>query len=166
MGRSIGAEKGHLVVMVGDIGDELRARREGESGHRSVPYSADTRVQAWGTTREHCLAEAVRAMVDSFADVSGARPRAVERIRPARGRDEDLLVALLDEVVLRLETAGRVPVDVDVTAVGDGGVEARLSVADLADVEITGAVPRGVSWQGVRIGPDALGWSCTATVDV
>ncbi|MEU6773172.1 archease [Streptomyces sp. NPDC046759] len=152
--------------MVGDISDELRARRQGENGHRSMPHTADTRLQAWGTTREDCLAEAVRAMVEAFADVSQAHPTALERVRLTPGDDEELLVALLDEVVFRLEVAGRVPVDAEVESARDGGLEVRLSLADLADVPVIGAVPKGVSWQELRIAPDAYGWSCAVIVDV
>ncbi|WBO61829.1 archease [Streptomyces camelliae] len=152
--------------MVGDIGDELRARREGEDGHCVLPHTADTRLHAWGTTREHCLTEAVRALVETFADVSDVHPTAVERVRLAPGGDEDLLVALLNEVVYRLEVAGRVPVDVEVEATDDGAVEARLSLAGLGDVTVVGAAPKGVSWQDLHIGPDAYGWTCAVIVDV
>lgn len=154
------------VSMVGDLDDELRARRQGVSGHRSVPHIADTRVQGWGPTREECLAEAVRGMVGGFAEVSDVRSTAVERVRLEPGSDEELLVRLLDEVVSRPETAGRVPVDVEVEAAADGGLEVRLAVAELADVDIIGGVPKGVSRQGLHIGPDAHGWSCSAIVDV
>ncbi|MEU9478007.1 archease [Streptomyces sp. NPDC048191] len=152
--------------MVGDIGDELKARREGENGHCAMPHTADTRLHAWGTTREHCLTEAVRALVDAFADVSDVHPTAVERVRLAPGGDEELLVALLDEVVFRLEVAGRVPVDVEAEPTDDGGVEVRLSLADLGDVTVVGAAPKGVSWQELHIGPDSYGWTCTVIVDV
>ncbi|WEO99615.1 archease [Streptomyces sp. FXJ1.172] len=152
--------------MVGDIGDELQARREGENGHCAMPHTADTRLHAWGTTREHCLTEAVRALVEAFAEVSDIHPSGVERIRLAPGGDEDLLVALLDEVVFRLEVAGRVPVDVEAEATDDGGLEVRLSLADLADVTVIGAAPKGVSWQELHIGPDPYGWTCTVIVDV
>jgi SHS2 domain-containing protein len=152
--------------MVGDISDELRARREGDNGHRSMPHTADTRLQAWGTTREHCLTEAVRAMVEAFADVSHAHPTTMERLRLAPGDDADLLVTLLDEVVYRLEVTGRIPVDVEAEPADDGGLEVRLSLAGLADVPIVGAVPKGVSWQELHIGPDAYGWSCSVIVDV
>ncbi|MCT7355218.1 archease [Streptomyces sp. 15-116A] len=151
--------------MVGDIGDELRARRQGESGHRTVPHTADTRVQAWGTTRERCLAEAVRGMVEAFADVSEAHPSGVERVRLGPGGDEELLTALLDEVIYRVEVAGRIPVEVEVEPSG-GGLEVRLSLADLTQATVTGAAPKGVSWQGLRLGPDPYGWSCSVIVDV
>lgn len=151
--------------MVGDIGDELRARREGDSGHRTLPHTADTRVQAWGTTRERCLSEAVRGMVEAFADVSGAHPGTVERLRLGPAGDEELLTGLLDEVIYRLEVTGRIPVDVEVEP-ADGGLEVRLSLADLNRATVTGAAPKGVSWQGLHIGPDPYGWSCSVIVDV
>ncbi|AOR36114.1 hypothetical protein BFF78_38205 [Streptomyces fodineus] len=152
--------------MVGDIGDELRARREGENGHCLIPHTADMRLQAWGTTRERCLAEAVSALVEAFADVSDVHPTTVERVRIAPGADEDLLVALLDEVVFRLEVAGLIPVDTEVEPTDDDALEARLSLAGLTDVTVVGAAPKGVSWQELRFGPDPYGWSCTVIVDV
>jgi SHS2 domain-containing protein len=150
--------------MVGDTGDALEARRHGDNGHRAVPHTADIRVEAWGTSREHCLAEAALALVECFADVSGVRPAAMERVRLAEGSDEDLLAALLEEVIYRLEVQGRIAVDV-VAEAADDGLDVRLALAGLADVEITGAAPKGVSWHGLRIGPDPYGWSCAVTID-
>ena len=49
-------------------------------GHRTVPHTADLRVEAWAPTREECLAEAVRGLVDSFAVVArGLVRRTAER---------------------------------------------------------------------------------------
>ena len=151
--------------MVGDTDNDRQARRQGESGHRTVPHTADVRVEAWGTTREHCLAQAALGLVECFADTSEARTAAVERVQLAEGSDEELLTALLEEVIYWLEVPGRVPVDVETDA-SDGGLEVRAALAELADVEIIGAVPKGVSWHELRIGPDPYGWSCVATVDV
>ncbi|WP_030185096.1 archease [Streptomyces sp. NRRL S-813] len=150
--------------MVGDTGDDREARRQGENGHRAVPHTADVRLEAWATSRERCLTEAALAMVDCFADVSGVRPAAVEHVRLAEGSDEDLLAALLDEVIYRLEVQGRIPVDVAAAEVDDG-LDVHLAMAPLADVEIIGAAPKGVSWHGMHIGPDPYGWSCAVTVD-
>jgi SHS2 domain-containing protein len=151
--------------MVGESGDVGASRRHGESGYRLVPHTADVRIEAWGASRECCLTEAVLGMVGCFADVSAVRPTAVLRVRFAEGSSDDLLAALLDEVVYRLEVHAQVPVDVEAAAAG-GGLDVRLAVAALADVEIIGAAPKGVSWHELRIGPDAYGWSCAVTVDV
>ncbi|MBD0422435.1 archease [Streptomyces sp. TRM S81-3] len=151
--------------MVGESDDERAARRQGVSGHRLVPHTADVRIEAWGASREECLAEAALGLVGCFADVSAVRPTAVERVRFAEASGDELLAALLDEVVYRLEVHGQVPVDIE-TEAADGGLEVRLAVAALADVEIVGAAPKGVSWHELRFGPDAYGWSCAVTVDV
>jgi SHS2 domain-containing protein len=46
-----------------------------DRGHRKALHPADLRIEAWGPTREECIAEAVRGLVDSFAIVAG-RPHA------------------------------------------------------------------------------------------
>ncbi|MGW2490931.1 archease [Streptomyces sp. NPDC001606] len=152
--------------MAEDIDGGARERRGGASGHCAMPHTADTLLHAWGPSRERCLAEAVHALVETFAEVADARPVTEGRVRLGPADDEELLVALLDEVVFRLEVAGLVPVGVEVEPVGAGVLEARLSLARLADVTVVGAAPKGVSWQDLRIGPDAHGWSCAVIVDV
>lgn len=151
--------------MVGDTGDDRAARRQGESGHRLMPHTADVRIEAWGASRERCLVEAALGMVESFADVSDVRPTGVERVWLVGVGDDDLLATLLDEVVFRLEVRGQVPVDVAADT-AHGGLDVRLAVAGLAEVEITGAVPKAVSWHELHFGPDPYGWSCAVTIDV
>ncbi|MGW0564318.1 archease [Streptomyces sp. NPDC003016] len=152
--------------MAGDTDrDGQEDRRPGEGGHRTVPHTADLRVEAWGAGREQCLVEAVLGMVESFADLSGVRASAVRQVRVAEGSDDDLLASLLDEVVFRLEVHGEVPVDVEAVPV-DGGLEVRMAVADVRSVPITGAVPKAVSWNELHLAPDPYGWSCAVTVDV
>lgn len=140
-----------------------RAGRRG--GHRTVPHTADLRVEAWGPTREECLAHAVRGVCESFLDMSGA---AAVRKREATLRpetDEDLLAALLDEVVYRLDTEGEVPVDVALTDV-PGGVRVALHMAGAGSLPVTGAAPKAVTLHELvfRNGPE--GWACSVTLDV
>jgi SHS2 domain-containing protein len=141
---------------------ESRAR-----GHRAVPHTADVRIEAWAPTREECIAEAVVAMVESFADTSGARVSAMVPFHVAEGPDEDMLVAVCDEVIYRLETAGEIPVDVEVGEAYDGGLLVRFGVTDATAVEPTGAAPKAVSLHDLRFtGADAEGWWCSLTLDV
>ena len=37
-----------------------------------MPHTANVRIEAWAPTREECIAEAVRGLVDGFADTSRA----------------------------------------------------------------------------------------------
>jgi SHS2 domain-containing protein len=135
------------------------------SGHRGVPHTADLRIEAWAPDRETCLAEAVRGAVEAFADVG----RAVvvrELASTVRGeRDEDLLVALLDEVVYLLDTSGEVPVGVRLTAV-PGGLSAVFRLAEPESVELIGAAPKAVTLHGLVFGPGPEGWTCSVTLDV
>ena len=138
-----------------------------DQGRRTVPHTADLRVEAWAATREQCLAEAVRGVVDSFAAVAGVRPGRTEVRHIAAGPDEDLLVAVVDEVIYRLDADGAIPVRVAVRRAGDGGVDLVLSLADAGAVEIVGAVPKAASLHELRCAPDPAGrWSCCVIVDV
>jgi SHS2 domain-containing protein len=144
---------------------EQRPGERPAAGHRGVPHTADLRVEAWAPSRERCVAEAVAAMVDSFADASHATPTATVEFRVGPGADDDLLVAVLDRVVYLLDTTGQVPSTVDVSA-ADGGLDLRLRMAGPDDVEPIGAVPKAVSLHELRFDRDASGWSCGVTLDV
>ncbi|MEU5520400.1 archease [Streptomyces sp. NPDC047860] len=150
--------------MVGDTGDYGQARQPDESGHRAVAQEDEVRIEAWAASREHCLAEAVSAMVECFADVSGVRPTGVDRIRLDEASDDDLLAALLDEVLYRLDVYGEVPVDVEANE-AEGGLDVRMAVADLSDVRLTGPAPTAVTWEDLHVAPGPWGWSCAVTVD-
>lgn len=134
-------------------------------GHRSLAHTADISIEAWAPSRERCVAEAVAAVVDTFADVSGAEPTATTGFRVEPAPDEDVLMAVLDEIIYLLDTTGRLPVRADVAASGDG-LEVRLSITDADRAELVGAVPKAVSWHDLWFGRDEAGWSCRVTLDV
>jgi len=136
-------------------------------GHRAVPHTADLRIEAWAPTREACLAEAVRGLVDSFAAVAGVRPRRTAERRFIAGSDADLLAAVIDEVIYRLDADGEIPAAVDVRPAPDGGVVLAMQLVGVGEAEITGASPKGASLHGLRCGPGPSGrWSCGITIDV
>ena len=136
-------------------------------GYRSVPHTADLRIVAWGPNREDCIAEAVRGVVESFADVSGAGyQHAIERHLTADS-DADLLAAAVEEVIFGLDAGGEIPVAVEVGRAADGGIDLVLRAVDASSVKIIGAAPKAASLSGLACAPDAAGrWSCAVTVDV
>jgi SHS2 domain-containing protein len=136
-----------------------------ESGHRSVPHTADARIEAWAPTRERCVAEAVAAMVDGFADVSGAPPAGTVEFHVAPAADPDLLVSVLDRVIYLMDVDSRLPVSADVRA-AEGGLDVRLAMAEPDRVETFGAVPKAVSLHELRFAERDGGWSCAVTLDV
>lgn len=143
----------------------MKRMAERAPGHRSAPHTADARIEAWAPTRERCVAEAVAALVETFADVSAAPPVATEEFQVPPAPDEDMLVAVLDRVVYLIDTTGQLPVRADVSA-SDGGLGVRLEMADPDAVEVTGAAPKAVSLHELRFAADTAGWSCAVTVDV
>ncbi|MCW7942031.1 archease [Streptomyces hygroscopicus] len=134
-------------------------------GHRGVPHTADLRVEAWGETREECLAQAVRGVCESFLDLTGAAAARSRDVVLRAERDEDLLVALLEEVVYRLDTEGEVPVGVELTPVA-GGLRAELRMTDAGSLPVTGAAPKAVTLHELYFGRGPQGWTCSVTLDV
>jgi SHS2 domain-containing protein len=136
------------------------------SGHRSVPHTADVRIEAWAPSREECVAEAIMGMVQMFTDRSGVPPTGSAEFRVDAGSDRDMLVAALDEVIFRMDTDGRLPTDASVIALDDGGLQVRTRVAPTNLLRLIGAVPKAVSWHDLVFAADENGWSCGVTLDV
>ena len=137
------------------------------AGHRTVPHTADLRIEAWAGTREECLAEAVRGLVGSFAVVAGRQPCRRDSCVMTAGSDADLLVAVVDEVICRLDAEGEIPVSVAVRPAPDGGVAVSFALVPVAAAEITGAAPKAASLHELRCAADAAGrWSCSVMVYV
>ncbi|BBX95802.1 archease [Mycobacterium lacus] len=134
-------------------------------GHRAVPHTADLRIEAWAPTRDGCIRQAVLAVVESFLDLGSARADHTRLRRLTADRDDDLLVAVLEEVIYLLETAGEAPVDVELADVG-GGLDATFAMADASTLVQVGAVPKAVSLNELRFCRDRHGWRCSVTLDV
>ena len=145
--------------------DEQPGRRG--CGHRSVPHTADLRIEAWGPTREDCIAEAVRGLVESFADISRTTYQHATEHHLDAGSDADLLAAAVEEVIYHLDADGTIPAEVEARRAADGGIDLTLRVADAAAAEIIGAAPEAASLSGLTCAPDASGqWLGAVTIDV
>jgi len=136
-----------------------------ESGHRGVPHTADTRIEAWAPDRARCLAEAVAGFVESFADRSAAPPARGVTVQLGPAAEEDMLVTLLEELIYRLDVDGELPVREAVAEAPGGGLEVRLAMGAAESASAVGAIPKAVSLHGLRF-TRADGWSCTFTIDV
>jgi protein archease len=135
------------------------------SGHRTVPHTADLRVEAWAPSREGCIVQAVLGTVEAFLDTSSAHPKRTRRCHLTAPRDEDLLVAVLDEVIYLLDTAGEAPIDLELQPT-EGGVEVRFTMLDATTLPQVGAVPKAVSLHDLHLAPWPRGWCCSVTLDV
>ena len=131
-----------------------------------MPHTADIRIEAWAPTREECLAEAVAATVESFADTTGCRPTATTEALIDPGTDEDILLDVLNEVIYQVETTGQVPLRADVESLTAGGVRVRFEMTGADRVEPVGAAPKAVSLHGLQFTSDGARWSCSVILDV
>ena len=120
------------------------------SGHRTVPHTADLRIEAWAPTRDGCIRQAVLGAVESFLDTSTSGPPHTRRRHLAADRDDDLLVAVLDDVIHLLDTAGEAPVDLRLRSL-DGAVDVEFAMVDATTLGQVGAVPKAVSLNELRL---------------
>ena len=136
-------------------------------GHRTVPHTADLRIEAWGPTREDCITEAVRGLVESFADVRASGCQRTAERHLVAGSDADLVAAALDEVIYRLDAHGEIPAAVEVSRARDGGIDLKLHTVPANAAQIIGAAPKAASMSGLTCAANPAGrWSCAVTVDV
>ena len=135
------------------------------AGHRTLPHTADLALEAWAPTRADCIAEAVRALVESFADVRAAIPNQTVSLSYEETTDEDLLVRVLNDVIYQAEVHGRVPVDISVAGPA-ASVDVRFAAAPLAGVDITGPLPKAVTLHELRFACTDGQWRCHAIVDI
>jgi SHS2 domain-containing protein len=143
-------------------------KRDGhDCGHASVPHTADLRIEAWGPSREDCIAEAVRGLVESFAHVSRTGNQRVTERHLTADSDADLLAAAVDEIIYWVDAEGQIPAALDVSRAADGGIDLNLRTVQASATQIIGAVPKAAAMSALTCAPDSSGqWSCAVTVDV
>lgn len=106
-------------------------------------------------------------LVGAFADTSNADAAEPVALALDPARDDDLLVALLEEVLYLVEVLGVVPSAAAVTERDDGGLGGFFDVVRVGQVEEVGAAPKAITRGDLRFGPRPDGtWSCRVTVDV
>lgn len=139
------------------------------SGYRAIPRAAGLVVEAWGDSREECLAEAVRAVVDSFAEIGDAVPDGSVEFALAARDDDALLLTVLDEVIDQIQGEERVPVDVSIdegTGIAMGEFEIRLATVPLEAVREVGALPEAVQPAGSWFRRESGVWRAHALIEV
>ena len=145
--------------------DLAKGMADNTIGHRSVPHTADLRIEAWAPTRDGCIRQAVLGAVESFLDTSSAKAQQTRRRRVTGGGDDDLLVAALEEVIYLLDTTGEAPVDVSLSET-DGGVDMTFAMVNASAVPQVGAVPKALSLNELYLSHGKHGWRCSVTLDV
>lgn len=144
----------------------LPADGAGGPGHALVSHTADCIIEAWGPDRAACMSEALTALVESFAEVSGSAPRRTLALAAQPGEDADQLLGLLEEVIYTVDALDAVPVRFHLAETGDGRIAGEMEVVEAGRARAVGPVPKGVSYQALAFGRADGGWRCHALVDV
>lgn len=143
--------------------------RRPAAGYRILPHAADLALEAWAPAKGECIAHAVQALVESFADLRAATPHDSVTLAIEGAADEDLLVRVLDEVIYQLEVHDRLPVETSVdTRPGQSGprrAEVRFITVPAGQAELVGTVPKAVSRHELRVTRVSGLWRCHVTVD-
>jgi SHS2 domain-containing protein len=140
-------------------------REPAAAGHRVLPETSDVMLEAWGPTRETCMAQAVGALVACFADVTVATSTRVVPFTVAAGTDERQLLDILDECLSVFEMFEIVPVDTQVERADDGSLACSFDAAEAGRVHLLAGPPRGVRLHELEF-EKTDGWHCLVGVDV
>ena len=138
------------------------------AGHRILPHTADLALEAWAPAKDQCLAQAVQALVESFADVRAAVPDDHATLAYREPTDEDLLVRMLDDVIYQLDAHGRLPAGIWVevpAGAPPGHADVRCALAPATQATVIGAIPKAVTRHELRFTRDGDRWYCHVTVD-
>ena len=139
---------------------------ETDSGHVVLPHTADVIVEAWAPTRAACLEQLVRGVVGTFADTRGVTATREIPLELGAARDEDVIVALLNDVCYLLDADGLVVVDVSLDEEEDATFGGTFLVAPVDTVDATGAAPKGVSRSELQFAPEGGLWRAHVIIDV
>lgn len=137
---------------------------QGLHGYRAE-HTADLRIEAWAPCREDCVAEAVSALVASFAEVEAGMPRFPVECLVSAEDDDELLAAVFDEVIYLLHARGQVPVRTRVSAESTGRYRVRFGAVGIAAVTLTGPLPKALCHREMRLAPSDPGWRCVVSFD-
>jgi SHS2 domain-containing protein len=138
----------------------------GEAGHRVLPHTADVIVEAWAPSRSSCLEELVRGIVETFAETRDVATTREIPLEVGAADDDDVVVALLDDVCYLLDADGLVVADVALDEGDDGTFEGTFFVAPVDAVVQTGAAPKGISRSDLQFARDGPLWRGRVIVDV
>lgn len=108
----------------------------------------------------------MRALVGTFAETTGVAPVEHVDVRFERAEAMELLAAVLEEVIFLLDTAGLVPVGLELVDEPGGGVSGSFDVAPVSALSAIGSPPKAVARSGLSLANRSGLWRGRATIDV
>lgn len=145
----------------------MEPKTQGPAGHRVLPHTADTAIEAWAPSRGACAEEAARGLLECFLDTEDAQPAGAITLEIGPDSAENMLLAVLDELIYWTDVGDEVPVDSEIAEQPDGHWHTTIWTAPRDQVEVVGAVPKAVTLHEFAFAPDTEAtWRCRVLLDV
>lgn len=134
--------------------------------HRLRERGSDLGIEVSGPDVVACLAAAVEGLAAAVADVGTDAPRRRVPVAVAEHEPADLLVGVLEEVIVLLDTDGVLATGLVDAVVDASGLRGVLEVVALDDVRVHGPAPKAVTWHAVSLEPADGGWRGAVMIDL
>jgi SHS2 domain-containing protein len=132
-----------------------------------IDHTADIGIAVTGPTLADVFAGAARGMFALTFDLARARPDREERVALQAADRENLLVAWLQELLVRGEIEERVVTDCRFDRLDDTELVATVSTAPLSpEIPQIGAAVKAVTYYALDLHPTPDGWQATIIFDV
>lgn len=131
-----------------------------------VGAGSDLLIRVRGVDELACLGAAVEAFAASLACVPpGVVVRRVA-IGVAAADPEDLLIGVLDEAIVLLDTQRLLAVRLIDARIADGLLRGAFEAVELDAVDVHGAPPKAATWHGLRLAPADGHWEGAVMLDL
>jgi len=91
------------------------------SGYEFLQHTADIKIRAWGKTLEEAFEKAAEAFTDTTVDIRTVEPRERDELTVHGDDLEELLYNFIEELIIRLDSDGKLYSRFRVRISGDGG---------------------------------------------
>ena len=137
-----------------------------KAGYSLDGRGGDLAITVRGPDAAACLAAVVEAFGAFVANVDAD----VERHRvpvEVHGADPaELLLELVDDAILRLDSDGELAVGLGDATLGTGDCTGTLEVVRLGDVHVHGDAPKAATWHDLRLEETDDGWEGHVLLDL
>lgn len=119
---------------------------------------SDLAITVRGPDPASCLAAAIEGFAASLAAVGPDIDRRRDTIAFHAEDHAELLLELMDEAILRLDTDGELAVGLDVIRCEGASCTGTLELVRLADVTVHGDPPKAATWHNLRLEETPQAW--------
>jgi len=138
----------------------------GQRAYRELPHTADTAIEVDGESIAGLFANAAFAMFDLMVDLDALSPVLERVVAVSADSVDEVLVALLSELIALSEIEGFVPCRFKASHASETGVELTMGVAPAAHAALRGPPVKAVTYHELLVEELSSGWRAHLVFDV